>query len=73
MRSFLSDNDIPYHSINKNLSKGFKGQSQKVYADVYLDDKSLEYLGTEGYDWDKIYMTILTKFEPFYNRGKVSR
>lgn len=73
MKKWLKENDIPYDSINKNISKVFKGQSVKVYADVYLDDKNIEYLGTPGYNWETTYNTILEKFKSFYIGGRIFR
>lgn len=40
-KKFLEDNNIPYHYINENISNLSFKTSNKIYADVYIDDRNL--------------------------------
>lgn len=70
--AWLAVNDIPCHSINENVAKELPGQSDKVYADIYVDDKNLEMIGEKA-DWAKIYKTVRTKFGKYYKNGTIKR
>lgn len=39
IKSFLAENNIPYHSINEDAPYGVRG-NRKLYANIYVDDRS---------------------------------
>ena len=51
---FLKENNIPFDKANRNID-GIDFTSNKVYADVYIDDRGL---GCE-INWSKIRQSIL--------------
>ena len=57
VHDFLLEQQIPFDRINKsnpdNVAK-YGLDTRKVYADVYIDDKSI----TELPEWDEIYILI---------------
>jgi hypothetical protein len=58
MKYFLEENDIKYHKINKNVDHIKSGDTPKIYADIYIDDRSLFYID----DWDIIYKELQRRF-----------
>ena len=61
---YLEKHNIPYHHINYNPSNFFLNCSdQKPLADVYLDDRAIQFNG----DWKEAYEQI-AEFKPWYKR-----
>lgn len=59
-KSFLIHNNIPFHHINENaptLIAKYGGDTRKISADVYIDDKNLG--GFPG--WEKVKEILLDK------------
>lgn len=58
MEKFLYENKIPYHQINKQsvFSREDWGPkvATKIYADLYIDDKNLEWAVAGMPDWLQI-------------------
>jgi hydroxymethylpyrimidine pyrophosphatase-like HAD family hydrolase len=54
--NFLNKNNIKYHFINENVKeiKEKYGDTRKVNADIYIDDRNI--LGIPS--WDEIYKII---------------
>lgn len=53
--NFLLWNEIPFDQVNDNLRENIEqygGNSRKVCADVYIDDRCLF---CDGVDWERIY------------------
>lgn len=53
MKKWLDDNDIPYHKINENIEDLGMTTSNKVCADVYIDDMDI-HCREKGVDWYRI-------------------
>ena len=54
--NFLLENEIPFDRVNDNLRENIEhygGNSRKVFADVYIDDKNIF---SGRWNWDHIYM-----------------
>ena len=63
--AYLRLHGIPYSFVNNNP----KGSSQnlgteKVLADVYIDDKGLQFMGV----WDQAFYEKVVNFKPWYKR-----
>lgn len=61
---FLLDNGIPYDKVNEQHPKNiveFGGDTRKVLADVYIDDRQVGGIPS----WNKIYklVTMLSKYQ----------
>ena len=56
-RDFLDKHDIPYHLFNENDPSRIEyfGESRKIAADIYIDDRNL--LGIPD-DWKDIYCIV---------------
>jgi hypothetical protein len=57
LKGFLVENDIPFDGINTLRKKEEWGLSNKLAADIYIDDRSIEFLGDgglKGFSWDKV-------------------
>ena len=73
---FLAKNNIPYDAINTNHNSPYGGNGgtfRKVYADVYLDDKSLNVDDLEGFNLDTLSMTnksVLNDMKVLLNKAK---
>lgn len=65
LQKYLDDNQIPYDTINTNACIMWPGMSQKVYADVYVDDRNYDIIGEE-FDWALAYNIITAKFKKYY-------
>lgn len=52
LREFLDSNNIPYDRVNTPYHRFT--QSPKVYADLYIDDRSLHFDG----DWEKVVAKV---------------
>lgn len=62
--AWLRNNDIPFDAVNQNLpSLGFE-TSAKIYADIYIDDRSLGGLPS----W-VVISDWLDKLLPYYEVG----
>lgn len=62
---FLNANYIPFHYINGNMPeivKKYGGDSRKVSADIYIDNKDIKGIPT----WDEIYTIIKTNLNIGY-------
>lgn len=62
VKDFLDSNNIPYDYINESFEENvimYGGDTRKVYADCYIDDKSLHF-GGEPVDWDLVQSLIFT-------------
>jgi hypothetical protein len=64
LRQWLKKHGIPFDTINAGLLN-INGQSKKVFADVYIDDRNVDIIG-EQYDWGKTYNKIVEVFTPHY-------
>ena len=53
---WFADKDIPLYAVNSNPSQGQWTDSNKVYANIYIDDAALGCpLNRRGFvDWDKV-------------------
>lgn len=59
MERFLKAEGIPFDAVNENLpSLGFK-TSQKIYADLYIDDRSLLGAPNQIVSWRTIENLVL--------------
>lgn len=54
--NFLRQNSIPFDAINENPSQPDNAIGGKPIADVYLDDRNVQFSG----DWDKAYNDVVT-------------
>ena len=62
--NFLLWHDIPFDQVNDNLRENIEhygGNSRKVCADVYIDDRNLF---SDKTDWEQIYFRLFN--EPLY-------
>lgn len=59
---FLRSVGIPFHSYNINSDKVTFGCDPKIYADIYIDDKSLFGLP----DWQTIYQIVQERYNEKY-------
>lgn len=60
-KEFLSSHNIPYDLFNEEfpeIAELFEGSSRKIFADVYIDDKSIDTIVNGGVDWLKIEQQI---------------
>lgn len=60
---FMAIHNVKYHHINENfpfLIDYYNGDSRKISADVYIDDKSIFW---DNYSWRQIYEEITKRFE----------
>ncbi|WP_372712959.1 HAD hydrolase family protein [Ilyobacter sp.] len=53
MKKWLNFKDIPYHKINENIDGIKITTSNKVFADVYIDDMDV-HCREKGVDWYRI-------------------
>ncbi len=53
MEKWLEEKGVPYHGINENAREIKFTTGQKIYADVYIDDRNIEFL-ENGVDWEVI-------------------
>lgn len=53
MEEWLENNGVPYHGVNENARKIKFSTGNKIYADIYIDDRSLDFY-EKGVDWDEI-------------------
>lgn len=63
--NFLLENEIPFDRVNDNLRENIEqygGNSRKVFADVYIDDRCL--LWSDGIDWERVHYHFFGK--PIY-------
>ena len=51
MEKWLEENGVPYHGINENARALKFSTSQKIYADIYIDDRSIDFC-ENGVDWN---------------------
>lgn len=56
---YLKKNNIPFDFVNENPYQPDNAKGGKLYADIYVDDKAIQFTG----DWEEIYQRIL-KFQP---------
>jgi hydroxymethylpyrimidine pyrophosphatase-like HAD family hydrolase len=56
---YLQKNNIPFDFINENPYQPENAKGGKLYADIYVDDKAIQFTG----DWEEVYQRIL-KFKP---------
>jgi len=56
VRDFLTENDIPFGTINNNCPEMPFQPSPKVYADVYIDDRNIGFIPE---DWIEIYDLLI--------------
>lgn len=65
---FLIENNIPFTTINKNtpavIQRWNSDDSRKVYADVYIDDRSQ--FADKYIDWSDI-LSFITKYKIKYS------
>ena len=53
MEKWLEEHGVPYHSINENAREVKFTTGQKIYADIYIDDRSIDFY-ENGVDWNLI-------------------
>lgn len=61
VKDFLDFSMIPYDGINEDFEEvaaEYEGQSRKIFADVYIDDRNLETRLNGGIDWLEIERMI---------------
>lgn len=54
VKEFLDKNNIPYDKINESFDESveqYGGDSRKVFADIYIDDRTLLFQG-QPVDWN---------------------
>ena len=56
VRAFLQANEIPFDTINNPIMGADLG-TRKVYADLYIDDKGIQF----DENWDEIKRVITTR------------
>lgn len=54
IKKFLADNNVPFDAINENPNQPNNAIGGKPYADVYVDDRSIQFDG----DWQGAYEKI---------------
>jgi len=64
--NFLNKNDLPFDFVNENPNQPVNAKGGKPYADVYIDDRAIQFNG----DWDNILKEIFS-FEPWEKRQKI--
>lgn len=67
IKNFLSDNDIPFDYINENPYQPENAFAGKPYADVYIDDRAVQFNG----DWESTIKEVLD-FQPWEKRHNYS-
>jgi len=68
VEKYLRQWKIPFDAINKNINDWHADcLKSKIYANLYLDDKSLNSVGKK-WVWRKIYRKIRRKYKRFYER-----
>lgn len=63
VKSYLKRNALPFDYINENPDQPNNAIGGKIYADIYLDDRAIQFNG----NWGKTLNEIL-KFEPWMKR-----
>lgn len=65
IREYLKDHTIPFNTVNyspvnieQNLSES------KMYADVYIDDRALQFCGI----WDDKFLKDVINFKPWWSK-----
>jgi hydroxymethylpyrimidine pyrophosphatase-like HAD family hydrolase len=62
-RQFLEDHDIPFDYINENPNQPVDGLDGKLIADVYVDDRAVQFNG----DWQDALRQVID-FKPWEKR-----
>lgn len=60
IKIFLDENNIPFDAINENPNQPANAKGGKPLADVYIDDRAIQFDG----DWEGAYQKI-TGFKPW--------
>jgi len=68
LKKYLDDNEIGYDEINKN-SDNPTGASDKPIADIYIDDRAVNYHGQNKKELLQNIKDILSKNKYQYNKG----
>lgn len=55
IKKFLDEHNIPFDSINENPNQPENAKGGKPYADVYVDDRAIQFDG----DWTEAYQKII--------------
>lgn len=63
LKDYLISNNIPFDEINKNSDNPSGTNEGKPIADVYLDDRAVQFTG----DWSRTYYDIIN-FRPWFER-----
>ncbi len=53
MEQWLRKHSVPYHGINENARELKFSTGNKIYADIYIDDRNLELYGKK-IDWNSV-------------------
>lgn len=64
VEGYLKKHNIPYDDINRNKDQPANAIGGKVYADVYVDDRAIQFCG----DW-KVTLAEVLKFKPWEERS----
>lgn len=64
---FLAENNVPFDAINENPNQPENAIGGKPVADVYLDDRAIQFDG----HWENVYEQV-TEFKPWEENGGVS-
>jgi hydroxymethylpyrimidine pyrophosphatase-like HAD family hydrolase len=59
VKGYLQNNNIPFDFINENPYQPENAKGGKLYADIYIDDKAIQFTG----DWEEIYKKTIN-FQP---------
>lgn len=68
IKDFLNNNDIPFDHINENPNQPENTIGGKPYADVYIDDRAIQFNG----DWKKTVLDM-KEFIPWEKREKETK
>jgi len=60
IKNFLNDNELEFDYINENPHQPENAIGGKPYADVYVDDRAIQFNG----DWDKV-VNCVENFKPW--------
>lgn len=63
LEDYLINNNIPFDEINRNSDNPPGTNEGKPIADVYLDDRALQFSG----DWPRAYYDIIN-FKPWFEK-----
>ncbi len=66
---YLRNNHIPFDAVNRDVKNWYDQLDHKIFANVFLDDKSLRELNKK-WNWKTTYWRLRWKFRYLYKRRK---